>query len=133
MEGLLDWPVEEPLATRRQVIRWWESRRFRYNVYVGSVGVLTWFLVLIAGSAAVKPGVDFEEPLAMMIGPFVYGFFANVCYSFGWLVDTVFFRGVPRIRLYKSGVFFSVAITAIPGLWAVLAWFMTVITGRKLD
>ena len=133
MEGLLDWPAEEPLVTRRQVIRWWESRRFRYNVYVGSVGVLTWLLVLIAGSAAVKPGVDFEEPLAMMIGPFVYGFFANVCYSFGWLVDTAFFRGVPRIRLYKSGVLFSVMITAMPGLWAVLAWLMTVITGRKLD
>jgi len=133
MEGLLDWPAEESLCTRRQVVRWWESRRFRYNLYVGSVGLVTWVLVLIAGSAAVKPGVDFVEPLAMIIGPLVYGFFANVCYSFGWLVDTVFFRGVPGIRLYKSGVLFSVAITAIPGLWAVLAWLMTVITGQKLD
>jgi len=37
-----------------------EARRFRCNLYVGMVGAVTWFLVLIAGSAAVKPG-DYRE------------------------------------------------------------------------
>jgi hypothetical protein len=88
---------------------------------------------MIAGSAAVKPGVDFEEPLAMIFGPFVYAFMANVCYTLGWLVDTLSFRGAPRTGLYKTGVVLAVVLTALPGLWAVVAWLGTVITGQKLD
>jgi len=64
-------------------VRWWEARRLRFNLYVGVVGVVTWLLVLIAGSAAVKPGVDFEEPLAMIFGPLAYAFMANVCLHAG--------------------------------------------------
>jgi hypothetical protein len=100
---------------------------------VGAVGIITWFLVLIAGSAAVKPGVDFEEPLATIFGPFVYGFLANACYTLGWVVDALFYRGTPRTRLYKSGLIFSVVLTALPGIWAVVAWLITVCNGRKLD
>jgi len=105
----------------------------RFNLYVGAVGVITWLLVMTAGSAAVKPGVDFEEPLAMVIGPFVYAIMANGCYTLGWVVDTVRFRGRPRIGLYKAGVVFSVVLTALPGLWALAAWLITVFTGKKLD
>jgi len=32
---------------------------------------------MFAGSAAVKPGVDFEEPLAMLFGPFIYAVLAS--------------------------------------------------------
>jgi hypothetical protein len=134
MEQLLQWPSEQGSSfSRRQIIAWWEDRRFRFNLYVGIVGLVTWPLVAIAGSAAVKPGVDFEEPIAMIIGPFVFGFLANVCYTFGWIVDTLSYRGMPRTRLYKAGVIFSVILTAPPGIWAVIAWVMTVITGHKLD
>jgi hypothetical protein len=97
------------------------------------VAVVSWILVLIAGSAAVKPGVDFEEPIAMIVGPFFYAFLANVCYTFGWIADTISYRGTPRMRLYKAGIIFSVVLAALPGMWAVAAWLMTVITGRKLD
>jgi hypothetical protein len=58
---------------------------------------------MIAGSAAVKPGEDFEEPLAMLFGPFIYAALANACYTLGWVVDTIFYRGTPRTRLYKAG------------------------------
>ena len=130
----MEWPSEQSVVnTRKDIIRWWEARRFRFNVWVGAVGATTWILVLIAGSAAVKPGEDFEEPLAMIIGPFVYGFLANACYTLGWIVDTIFYRGMPRTRLYKSGLIFSVVLTALPGVWAVVAWLITVYTGRKLD
>ena len=134
MESLLDWPTDDlGTLTRRDIVRWWESRRLGFNLYVGAVGLVTWFLVLIAGSAAVKPGADFEEPIAMILGPFVYAFMANLCYTLGWIVDTVQFRGSPRTTLYKAGVVFSVIVTALPGLWAVVAWLMTFITGNKLD
>jgi hypothetical protein len=44
--------------TRIDIIRWWEKRRWAFNVCVGIVGIFTWFAVLIAGSASVKPGAD---------------------------------------------------------------------------
>jgi hypothetical protein len=88
VERLLEWPERTVSSTRREIIAWWESRRLRYNLYLGTIGIITWFLVLVAGSAAVKPGVDFEEPIAMILGPFIYAFFANVCYTLGWIVDT---------------------------------------------
>jgi len=103
-------------ATRRELLRWWERRRLYFNLYVGIVGVITWWLVLIAGSAAVKPGVDFEEPFAMILGPFVYGLIANLCFSLGSVVDLLFYRGRPRVFLFRVGLFFSFALTALSGL-----------------
>ena len=135
MESLLSWPTDDGgTLTRADVVRWWESRRLRFNLYVGAVGLVTWFLVMVAGSAAVKPGVDFEEPIAMIFGPFVYGFMANLCYTLGWVVDIFEFHGAARrAALYKRGVVFSVVLTALPGVWAVVAWLTTLITGHKLD
>lgn len=134
MEQGLELPSEQGfMNTRGDIIRWWEARRLRFNGLVGAVGALTWVLVLIAGSAAVKPGEDFEEPLAMIFGPLVYAFLANACYTLGWLVDTRFYQGTPRTWLYKSGLIFSIVLTALPGAWAVIAWLITVYTGQKLD
>ena len=121
MESLLCWPTEDGAAlTRADFVRWWEARRLRFNLYVGAIGVVSWLLAMFAGSAAVNQGVDFEEPLAMMFGPFVYAFMANVCYTLGWVVDTVAVRGAPRIRFYKAGVVFSMVLTAWPafGPWS---------------
>lgn len=134
MEQGVEWPSEQSaFGTRKDIISWWEARRFRFNIIVGVIGVATWILVMVAGSAAVKPREDFEEPLAMLFGPVVYAFLANICYTLGWIVDTIFYRGSPRTRLYKSGLIFSAVLTALPGLWAVVAWLITVYTGRKLD
>lgn len=119
--------------TRIDIIRWWEQRRFAFNGYVGLVGIVSWFLVLIVGGAAVKPGVDFEEPVVMFSGPVLYGVLANVCYTFGWIVDVVAFRGSPRKGLLRSGFIFFLVLTALPGVWAVIAYLMTVYTGQKLD
>ena len=119
--------------TRREIVKWWEARRLRFNLWVGSVGVATWLLVLIVGSLAVKPGVDFEEPIMMIIGPIIYGVMANVCFSLGWILDTAAYRGRPRAALYKAGLIFSVILTALPGIWAIVAWCITLYTGKKLD
>jgi len=134
MDKTLEFPSEETLlSTRREIIQWWEGQRFRFNVIVGTVGVTSWILLMIAGSAALKPGEDFEEPIAMLFGPFVYAFLANLCYTLGWILDTIFYRGSPRTRLYKSGLIFSAVLTALPGVWAVVAWLITVYTEKKLE
>jgi hypothetical protein len=124
---------ESGLRSRGDIIRWWESRRYTYNGVLLAVGVVSLLLVLIAGSAAVKPGEDFEEPLAIIIGTVMYVAIANVCYTLGWVVDTIWYNGNPRKRLYKSGLTLAVVLSALPGVWAVVAWLITVYTGRKLD
>ncbi len=114
-------------------MKWWEARRLRYNLLVGVVGVATWVLVPFVGSLVVKSGVDFEEPFMMIAGPIIYGIFANLCYSLGWVVDTTIYRGDPRTVLYKAGLIFSLIQTALPGIWAVVAWCITLYTWKKRD
>ena len=129
-----EWGSEESrLSTRGDIIRWWEARRHTYNGVLLAVGFVSLLLVMIAGSAAVKPGEDFEEPLGIIIGTVIYVAMANVCYTLGWVVDTVWYNGNPRKRLYKSGLILAVVLSALPGVWAVVAWLITVYTGRKLD
>ena len=115
------------------MVHWWEGRRVRYNLCLFCVGFVAWWLVWVAGSAAVKPGVDFEEPIGMVFGPILFAVLANICYTFGTLVDFLQNDGAPSKRLFKIGLYFSVLVTALPGLWALTAWIGTLITGRKLD
>lgn len=121
------------VSTRGDIIRWWKARRYHFNGFLLAVGFTSWLLVMIAGSAAVKPGVDFEEPLGILFGSVIYLAVANVCYTLGWVVDTLLYNGHPRVRLYKSGLVFALVLTALPGVWAVVAWLTTVISGQKLD
>lgn len=71
----------EPLqgVNRKQIFAWWETRRSAYNIMLLIVGAATWVLVLVAGSQAVRPGEDFEEPIMMIIGPCIYAIMANIC------------------------------------------------------
>lgn len=79
MERGLEWSSEAGPVSTRDIIRWWEARRSRFNGFVLAVGFASCLLVMIAGSGAVRPGVDFEEPLGMLFGPVIYIAMANVC------------------------------------------------------
>ena len=128
------WMFEAPQnATRPEVFKWWEARRVIYNVLLLVVGIFTWISVLVFGALAVKPGVDFEEPLAMIVGPPIYALLANICFTAGPLLDVSFYVRHPRVTLFKAGLYFSLALTALPGIWAVTAWLITIHTGKKLD
>ena len=134
MEKGLEWASEEsPPNTRADIIRWWEARRYTFNAFVLAIGFASWLLTMTSGSAAVKPGEDFEEPFAMLSGSVIFVAMANICYTLGWVVDTVLYNGRPRKRLYKAGLILAVVLGALPGVWAVVAWLITVYSGRKLD
>ena len=134
MEEGLEWASQESsISTRGEIIRWWEARRYTFNAFLLAVGLVSWLLVRIAGSAAIKPGEDFEEPIGMLFGPVIYVAMANACYTLGWVMDTILYNGRPRTRLYKAWLIVAVVFTALPGVWAVVAWLITVYTGRKLD
>ena len=92
-----------------------------------------WILVLVAGSAAMETGYDFEEPLVMIYGPVFYVILANIAYTAGPIFDTVVYRGGPRKNLFRVGYLFSLVLTGLPGAWAVAVWLETVVTGHKLS
>jgi hypothetical protein len=103
------------------------------NIWVELAGVITWSTVLIAGSAAVKPGVDFEEPFAIILGPPLYAIMANICYTAGSILDGIFYKKAPRPRLLQFGFWFSIFLTSLPGLSALYCWVRAVRTGQLLD
>jgi hypothetical protein len=134
MEKGLEWVSEEGPVTRRgDIVRWWEARRYHFNVFVLAVGFASCVLVMAAGSAAVKPGDDSADLRVLIFGPGVYVAALNFCYTLGWVTDTILYNGHPRTWLYKSGLILAVALTAIPGVWAVVGWLITMCTGRKID
>jgi hypothetical protein len=69
----------------------------------------------------------------LIFGPGIYVAVLNFCYTLGWVTDTILYNGHPRTSLYKSGFILAVVLTAMPGVWAVVAWLITVYTGRKID
>jgi hypothetical protein len=118
-------------ATRSawSVVRWWESRRLTYNVVVGSTGVLSlgfaWLVALLPPHPA-----DFGIPL---IGIALYGVMANICYSFGPLVDIAVRRLLDRpygdvgAAIFRYGFVFSVGLTLLPIPLAVFSWGVRVL------
>ncbi len=128
------WFLNSQLTEVEQDIwAWWEARRVTYNFWLLIVGVATWFSVLIAGGYAVKPGVDFEEPFAMFLGPPIYALFANLCYTAGPILNRIISTKKPLPVLLALGFWFSVLLTAVPGAWAIYCCYRAVKTGVLMD
>ena len=108
--------LEQSSATRWEIVRWWEKRRFEYNAYVGIVGLVSVVLALTASGVAVKEGEDFVEPFALLPGAPLYAAAANLCYTAGWIYDVVAYNGRPRANHFRNGLQFSMLFTALPGL-----------------
>jgi len=96
------------------VIFWWERRRLAYNICVGTAGVIT-----LAAMALVHPmGPRVVSDAAPVI--VVYGLAANVCYTFGWLVDLILRRRLgiraPDVApvLLRYGFAFAMGLTLLP-------------------
>jgi hypothetical protein len=128
-------PVKSIEATtpmpRGKIVQWWEIRRIPYNVQVGLAGVISLTLVIFVGALAVRSGDDFEEPMGLIALPIAFGIVANLCYTCGWMIDIIFYRGRPRRMLFRVGLVFSIVLALLPGLWAVAAWLFTVYTGKS--
>jgi hypothetical protein len=114
-----------------EIFCWWELRRLRYNLTVGSVGVLSSGVILVVAAIASEL---FNEPIGLpdppilaVFGVIAYGIAANVCYTGGWLTEWVV-RKVWRERAgafgeisFVVGVVFSVLLTLVPAGLVLLA------------
>lgn len=129
----LDWLFAVPAGKRSvwTIIWWWELRRLPYNLIVGSVGVcsLLLFFFFITHSGELRPGEDAEEPLGIIVAPFLM----NICYCGGALLEIVL-RWLSRgqaedvgPRLLRTGLIFSLVVVMIPSVLWGLIWISRVL------
>ncbi len=110
----------EPTLVRSpiRVVQWWESRRLTYNAIVGGTGVFTLTYLFALERLVFDPGPF--RPMNFVIGALVYGLAANVCYTAGWIVETIVERWMKRPvyglgpALFRHGLVFSIGLTLLP-------------------
>src|SRR4029079_13592011 len=117
-------PLPAVRRTPIGILTWWESRRLLYNVIVGATGLAT--LATIGAISLIPPGLPGVRPPIQAI--LIYGVLANICYTFGPLVEI----GLQRLwkdrvlpvgpSLFRQGLSFSVGLTALPVILASGMW-----------
>lgn len=108
------------------IVRWWESRRFLFNLSVGSAGLLSLAMATLIRHLPPHAG-SFPVPWA---GVLVYGVLANLCYTLGPVGDLVLRRALgeraPAVGpvLFRYGFVFSLGLTLLPIPLAALGWLL---------
>ena len=134
-----DWLVdrEQTDPTSSQIIGWWESRRFLYNVCVGSAGVFTCIIALIMAVIVESTGrepIFPDPPLFALFGIIMYGIGANVCYTLGWICELAARRAWPEMASAFGGLSFaigligSVVLTLVPAVLVTLLSIVVMFT-----
>jgi hypothetical protein len=127
---VLTWRVfarREPATSSLKAILWWELRRIPYNIAVGAAGILTIAVVIAVAEIAFRKfgesiGLP-DSPLVAVIGIFVYGIAANICYTGGWVVELLvrqFSRETADTFAavsFLAGLIFSIFLTLAPAIF----------------
>jgi hypothetical protein len=127
MLGEMLYPAPAERRTTASLLMWWESRRMLFNGIVGGTGLFT--LLVIRLIAFVPPGVPFMLDWRPVVA---YGVLANVCYTFGWAIETAAQRlwgdKCPVIgpALFRQGLAFSVGLTLLPIVLVSIGWIVRV-------
>ncbi len=123
-------PLPDYRRTPLTLLRWWESRRLTYNLFVGGAGVVSVaFMTLISHLPPRPPGLG-----PVWRGVLIYGVLANVGYSLGWLAEmglqTLWGDEAPHTGpvLFRQGLSFAVGLTLLPIPLALISWLMRLAT-----
>lgn len=116
-------PVSRPRSALA-VIGWWESRRWVYNVSVGTAGLVA--LAAVYGFGALPPHPALVRvPWQVIV---FYAVMANVAYTAGPVAD-LWARRVGGERwavvgptIFRYGFVFSVGLTLLPVILAAGSW-----------
>jgi hypothetical protein len=123
----------EPTLVRSplRVVQWWESRRLTYNAIVGitGIGMLVYVnvLELIMGNGWIFVPWGGPGSAARALAIVAYAAGANVCYTFGWVVENLVERWLERPvyglgpALFRHGLVFSIGLTLIPAVVVTIA------------
>lgn len=113
-------PLPALRRTPEVIFGWWESRRPTYNLIVGGAGLIT--LGTMQLISWLPPHMPMGVPWQLVV---VYGVLANVCYTFGAMIEAALARAwgdtVAPVgpTLFRHGLVFSVGLTLLP---IPLAW-----------
>jgi hypothetical protein len=123
-----------PAPARRTVggiVRWWESRRLAYNLFVGGAGLLSLGAInLITLIPPRLPGVGFPWQVVV-----VFGVMANVCFLLGPAIEIALQKlwGDKLLpvgpALFRTGLTFSVGLALFPTLIVMIGWVIRVVSG----
>lgn len=100
------------------VINWWESRRLAYNSAVGVAGVFTLGAVQLLALLPPYP-VAIKLPWQPIVA---FAFCANVCYSFGPVLEIMLGKAFAHKllpvgpTLFRMGLTFSIGLALFPSL-----------------
>ena len=99
MEKFLAWPQRpDRRFGRGEIMHWWGLRRLRYNGYLLIVGVLSLSITLLIDSPS-----DFNDWQDWLLTVLFLLIVVNICYTFGWIIDTaVLSRVEGYIKLESS-------------------------------
>jgi len=119
-------PLPDYRRTPLTLLRWWESRRLTYNLFVGGAGLLT--LGCLGLFSVLPPGLP--GPAFVWRGVVVYAVLANLGYCLGWAAEMAM-RAVWKERapdagpaLFRQGVAFAVGLTLLPVPMMALSWLV---------
>ena len=121
-----------PAPARRSVggiVRWWESRRLAYNVFVGGAGLLS--LGVMKLIALLPPGLPGAR--VPLLGVVAFGVMANVCYLLGPAIEIALQKlwGDKLLPvgpgLFRMGLTFSVGLALFPALLVSIFWVARVV------
>lgn len=127
------YPVPNLRRTTLSTVRWWESRRMVFNKAVGAAGLVT-----LAGASlflSLPPHGSVIPSEVMVMSAVVYGVLANGCYTLGWIAELIARRAWGRSSpdlgplLFRQGLIFSVGLTLLPILLAVMGWVARIVVG----
>ncbi len=70
---------------------WWEMRRLKYNLIVGTIGII---IVILLNKYVLKGGASFDIVFFLTsIGiAIIYALLCNLSYSLIWMLDDLYFK-----------------------------------------
>ena len=119
-------------AERRvgRIIRWWEKRRLAYNAVLAVSGTGTIVMALLT----LNP---FPEVVRALPAILPFAVMANLCYTLGWMVESVLHRIWGRSlrpvgpALFRAGLTLGVGVTfVIPTIMLMVALVIRLVTGN---
>lgn len=111
------------------IIKWWESRRLKYNLIVGGTGVVSLAAIRVLSSLPPDP-----LHIPYIWQPIVaYGVLANLCYLLGPMGEIAVEKlGRGKILptgpgFFRMGLTFSVGLTLLPTLIFAVDWGLRIL------
>jgi hypothetical protein len=93
----------------KQIIRWWEAKRWYYNLIMFVTGMLCVIVALLITGK----GLNLKDMRSLMLFIIFYGVAANVLYSAGWVIEILARKNLKDTGIKKIGPLFFITGTTI--------------------